>query len=369
MTSTATSRPAASTSGRSPGVTAAGAGRRADVEGARYLARFRLPFRRRRGPQPAQAPRAPHPPHRHPVPAGRRGGDGLQRLLGARAASSGGDGTASRSRYVGYGAVGLRGLCRCSRARRWRPVRKLTPACCSSRPSSPVAGDAGARASGSRSTAARRWVGAGPLRVPALRAPEARAGALRRAALLAAKPQLACARHARARCCWSRGRRAAGGDAARPRHGAGDRLRDHDAAGGRRDAVCGRSATARSAVAALLVALFAMLEPYRRARLTAFIDPWARRQRRPASSRSRARSRSARAACFGVGLGQSSRRSSTCPRRTRTSSSRCWARSSGVVGILGLLILYGMVAYAGLRTAKAAAGRLREAAGGRASPR
>ena len=40
----------------------------------------------------------------------------------------------------------------------------------------------------------------------------------------------------------------------------------------------------------------------------------------------------------------------------------------GVAGVCGLLFLYGMIGYAGLRTAKNAEGRLREAARRPASP-
>ena len=41
----------------------------------------------------------------------------------------------------------------------------------------------------------------------------------------------------------------------------------------------------------------------------------------------------------------------------------------GVAGVMAVLFLYGLVAYAGLRVAKAREGRLRQAAGRRASRR
>ena len=70
-----------------------------------------------------------------------------------------------------------------------------------------------------------------------------------------------------------------------------------------------------------------------------------------ASRRCRARSRSAPAACSATASARRSRRSSTFPRPTPTSSSPSSARSSAVAGILGLLSLYGIIGYAGLRTA------------------
>ena len=153
---------------------------------------------------------------------------------------------------------------------------------------------------------------------------------------------------------------------ARPRHRAGDRVHaDGDA---RRRRAC-RSATWRSAAAGAraLVLLYALGEPYRRARLTTFLDPWAHAGDAAASRRCRARSRSGSGGLFGARPRRSRcRRSSTCPRPTPTSSSRSSARSSASSGVCGVLFLYGLIAYAGLRVAKRATRRLREAAGRRA---
>ena len=62
------------------------------------------------------------------------------------------------------------------------------------------------------------------------------------------------------------------------------------------------------AAAPCLVLIFAILEPYRRARLTAFLNPWATPAAR-ASRPSRARSRSARAGCSGSAPASRCRRS------------------------------------------------------------
>ena len=67
--------------------------------------------------------------------------------------------------------------------------------------------------------------------------------------------------------------------------------------------------------------LYAMLEPYRRARLTVVPRPVEPRRAAPASRPSRARSRSAPAGSSGAASASRSRRSSTCPRPTPTSSS------------------------------------------------
>ena len=86
-------------------------------------------------------------------------------------------------------------------------------------------------------------------------------------------------------------------------------------------------------------------------------EPVGRRRRTPASSRCRARSRSARAACFGLGPGESVQKIFFLPE----------AHTDFILAVIGeelgrggnhaaCSFLYGMIAYAGLRTAKAAKG-------------
>jgi cell division protein FtsW len=106
---------------------------------------------------------------------------------------------------------------------------------------------------------------------------------------------------------------------------------------------------------AFLVAVFALIEPYRRARLTAFLHPW--------SDASGAGFQSVQGqiavgsgGALGVGLGQSVQKVFYLPEAHTDFILAVLGEELGVSGILGLLTLYGMVAYAGLRTAKAAVG-------------
>ncbi len=108
-------------------------------------------------------------------------------------------------------------------------------------------------------------------------------------------------------------------------------------------------------IVGFLVVVFALLEPYRRARLTAFLHPW--------SDASGAGFQSVQGqiavgsgGVLGVGLGQSVQKVFYLPEAHTDFILAVLGEELGLSGILGLLILYGMVAYAGLRTAKAAAG-------------
>ena len=73
-------------------------------------------------------------------------------------------------------------------------------------------------------------------------------------------------------------------------------------------------------VAAFLIVIFALLEPYRRDRLTAFLNPWDHAGTIGFQS-VQGQIAIGSGGLFGVGPGSPCRRSSTCPRRTRTSSS------------------------------------------------
>jgi cell division protein FtsW len=105
-----------------------------------------------------------------------------------------------------------------------------------------------------------------------------------------------------------------------------------------------------------VVALYAMSEPYRRARLTAFWDPWAHAgtigyqfvQGQIAIGSG---------GIFGRGLGESVQKINYLPEAHTDFILAIIGEELGVAGILGLLVLYGMLAYAGLRVAQRAAGR------------
>lgn len=106
---------------------------------------------------------------------------------------------------------------------------------------------------------------------------------------------------------------------------------------------------------AVLVLLFALLEPYRRARLTAFVNPWAD------ASGSGFQAVQGQIAIgsggvFGLGPGQSVQKIFYLPEAHTDFILAVIGEELGVVGVCCLLSLYGMIAYAGLRTAKAAEG-------------
>ena len=116
-----------------------------------------------------------------------------------------------------------------------------------------------------------------------------------------------------------------------------------------------------AAVGALVV-LFALVEPYRRARLTAFLDPGTTPA--TASSPSRARSRSAPAGSSASAWASRCRRSSTC-RRPHGLHPRRHRRGARPRGDHRTAALYGIIAYAGLRDRPKRQRRVRLAAGRR----
>jgi cell division protein FtsW len=102
-----------------------------------------------------------------------------------------------------------------------------------------------------------------------------------------------------------------------------------------------------------LVLLYAIVQPYARARLTSFIDPWAH------ASGSGFQAVQGQIAIgsgglFGVGPGQSVQKIFYLPEAQTDFILAVIAEELGVVGVFALLFLYGLIAYAGLRAAKAA---------------
>jgi cell division protein FtsW len=101
------------------------------------------------------------------------------------------------------------------------------------------------------------------------------------------------------------------------------------------------------------VALYALARPYARARLTSFLDPWAH------ASGSGFQAVQGQIAIgsgglFGVGPGQSVQKIFYLPEAPTDFILAVIAEELGVVGVCALLFLYGLIAYAGLRVAKAA---------------
>ena len=110
-----------------------------------------------------------------------------------------------------------------------------------------------------------------------------------------------------------------------------------------------------AAVGAGLVLVFALIEPYRRARLTAFLNPWADAG---GSGFQAVQGQIAigSGGVFGLGPGQSVQKIFYLPEAHTDFILAVIGEELGLAGICGLLLLYGMIGYAGLRTAKAAKG-------------
>jgi cell division protein FtsW len=101
------------------------------------------------------------------------------------------------------------------------------------------------------------------------------------------------------------------------------------------------------------VALYAIARPYARARLTSFLDPWAH-----ASSSGfqavQGQIAIGSGGLFGVGPGESVQKIFYLPEAHTDFILAVIGEELGVVGVSALLFLYGLIAYAGLRAAKAA---------------
>jgi cell division protein FtsW len=107
--------------------------------------------------------------------------------------------------------------------------------------------------------------------------------------------------------------------------------------------------------AAFVVILLALLEPYRRARLTAFLNPW---DHAGGIGFQAVQGQIAigSGGLFGVGPGQSVQKVFYLPEAHTDFILAVIGEELGLAGICALLALYGMIGYAGLRTAKAAKG-------------
>jgi cell division protein FtsW len=110
-----------------------------------------------------------------------------------------------------------------------------------------------------------------------------------------------------------------------------------------------------AAVGAVLVLLFALFEPYRRARLTTFLNPWA--DAAGAGFQSvQGQIAIGSGGLLGLGPGQSVQKIFYLPEAHTDFILAVIGEELGVAGVCGLLFLYGMIGYAGLRTAKNAKG-------------
>jgi cell division protein FtsW len=104
---------------------------------------------------------------------------------------------------------------------------------------------------------------------------------------------------------------------------------------------------------AVLVLLLVLVQPYQQARLTAFLDPWA------SASTSGFQSVQGQIALgsgglFGVGLGQSVQKVFYLPEAHTDFILAVIGEELGVVGVSAVIALFGMIAWSGLRIARAA---------------
>jgi cell division protein FtsW len=112
---------------------------------------------------------------------------------------------------------------------------------------------------------------------------------------------------------------------------------------------------AAACIAIALIALFALLEPYRRARLTTFLDPWAHAGGAGFQS-VQGQIALGSGGLFGVGLGQSVQKIFYLPEAHTDFILAVIGEEFGVLGVGVVLALYGMLAWAGMRAARAARG-------------
>ncbi len=110
-----------------------------------------------------------------------------------------------------------------------------------------------------------------------------------------------------------------------------------------------------AAAGAVLVLLFALFEPYRRDRLTSFMNPWDHAGTIGFQS-VQGQIAIGSGGFFGLGPGQSVQKIFYLPEAHTDFILAVIGEELGVAGVCGLLFLYGMIGYAGLRTAKNAKG-------------
>jgi cell division protein FtsW len=106
----------------------------------------------------------------------------------------------------------------------------------------------------------------------------------------------------------------------------------------------------------VLVTIMAIAEPYRRARLMSFVDPWADPGGNGFQS-VQAMIAMGSGGVFGRGLGESVQKISYLPEAHTDMILAVVGEELGVLGVSALAALYGMIGYAGFRAAKAARDR------------
>ena len=113
-----------------------------------------------------------------------------------------------------------------------------------------------------------------------------------------------------------------------------------------------------AAVVAGVVVLLVLAQPYQRARLTSFLHPWAQTTKGGAGYQAvQGQIALGSGGLVGVGLGRSVQKAFYLPEAQTDFILAVIGEELGVLGVLGVVFLYGMLAWAGLRTARRAAGR------------
>jgi cell division protein FtsW len=119
-----------------------------------------------------------------------------------------------------------------------------------------------------------------------------------------------------------------------------------------------RYVAALAGIVAVCVILLATAQPYERARLTTFLHPWASAAKSgPGYQAVQGQIALGSGGLFGVGLGRSVQKIFYLPEPQTDFILAVIGDELGVLGIFGVVCLYGMIAYAGLRTARRAADR------------
>ena len=112
---------------------------------------------------------------------------------------------------------------------------------------------------------------------------------------------------------------------------------------------------AMAGAACVLIGIFAMMEPYRRERLTSFLDPWAHAGDEGFQS-VQGQIALGSGGVFGQGIGESVQKIFYLPEAHTDFILAVIGEELGVAGVCGLLFLYGLIAFAGLRAARKAHG-------------
>ncbi len=113
-----------------------------------------------------------------------------------------------------------------------------------------------------------------------------------------------------------------------------------------------------AAVAAVGVMLMVLAQPYQQARLTSFLHPWSATTAAGAGYQAvQGQIALGSGGLLGVGLGKSVQKIYYLPEAQNDFILAVIGEELGVLGICGVICLYGMIAYAGLRTARRAVGR------------